>query len=233
MSTNGEEIVTLEEVREQYNLIERLTHHLGVDDNLTAALLANQAQLIKLERRQAEFLAVLTGQPVEIEAPLNVTVENIADIQPPDVHPEIEVVLDQLTTEFPENVAVDIEGIELDPETIEQAFQDATKAINRVQLYGASSEAASDNILSQPVRPMTDHSTFRVSVTLDTATTFSARVDPDDEDAFTEDLNQGGNLQQDAKREFSFDVDPDAKYNFRMGTSGTVTNLRVQEILTE
>lgn len=237
-STNGDggpELVTLEDVREQYNLIEQITQHVGVEDNLEAAILANLVKQIEVEQRQAELLTILTGQPVEVDAPLEVTVTNPLQVDPPDVEPQVEVVVESITPEvqFPDDASIDIEGIQIDQQKISDAFRDADSTILKKQLYNVSSSGSSDNILTQPLQPTSEDSWFRVSVTLDTATTFSVRVNPPDDSAFTEDLNQGGNLNQNAKREFQFDVDPDAEYNFRMGASGTVNNLTVREGFTE
>lgn len=60
MSVPGDEIdldlVDEDEVIEQLNFIEQLKQHVGVEDNLIAALLANQVQLARIEQRENELL---------------------------------------------------------------------------------------------------------------------------------------------------------------------------------
>lgn len=235
-SSNGEgEVITLSDVEEQYNFIERLTQHLGVEDNLTAALLANQARIAEFERKQTEMLSIISGQPVEVDAPLQVSVVDPIQVDPPDVNPDIEVIVENLTpsVDLPDDVAVDIEGIEIDQDEISAAFRDAVESVNRLQLYNVASSGSGDNLLSQPIRPAAESSSFRISVALDTTTTFTVVQSPDDEEEFTQTLNQGGQLNSDALREFHFDVSPDSQYNFRMGAAGNVKTLRIQEVFVE
>lgn len=205
------------------------------DDSWQAAMVYNLARMGAIEQRQAELLSLLTGQPVEVEAPLQVSVVDPLQIQPPDVNPQIDVTVDEITPQvsFPDDVAVQIEGIQIDEDEIAAAMRQAVQSEHLIQVYSVPTSAADDNILTQPVRPQTQHSSFRVTVTLDSNVGISLHVNPDDNDAFTTDLNQGGTLKANSKREFQFDVDPGAEYNFRTGGPATVQELRVQEVFTE
>lgn len=242
-SNNGEiEFVTPEQVVSERNLQRRIENALGLnlddfdgDDTWMAAAVWNLTQMGRLQQKQLEQLALLTGTPVEVEAPIKVSVVDPLQISPPDVNPDITVDIQNITPDvtFPDDVSVQIEGIQIDQDEIAAAFEQATRADNRIQLYNTSVDSSGENILSQPLTATTDHSTFRVSVTLDTAVSFSLRTNPPDEDPFNSDFNQGGSLNANSKREFSFDADPEAEYNFRVGAAATVENLRIQEILTE
>lgn len=189
--------VTPEMVEEERNLLRQMQNALGIetadsdaDDTLLAAIVANSA-------RTGEMLSVLTGQPIDVQASL------------------------------------DLEGVDITQEEISDALQNAQMAVERITLYQTSVSNNSDNLLSQPLRPMTDHSSFRVDVSLDTSTTVSLRTEPDDQNvtAFDELLNRGNPLTQNAKREFQFDVDPDAEYNFRAGAAATFNTFRLVEVM--
>lgn len=119
------------------------------------------------------------------------------------------------------------------PISTEQEIGDLDAPQNRRQEYDVSVNADA-NILDDSVRPRTAGSSFRVNVTLDTTTDFAVRVIPDDDDVadFTTRLNEHGQLEAGANFEFTRDVDPNARYNFRTPDDAvTVTELRVQELL--
>lgn len=119
------------------------------------------------------------------------------------------------------------------PIATEQELGELEAPQNRRQEYDVTIGGAAENILDRSVRPRTEGSSLRVTVDLDTTTTFARRVIPDDDDvaSFTSTFNQGGDLDDNSVFEFTFDADPDARYNFRMGAAGTVREIRVQELL--
>lgn len=125
------------------------------------------------------------------------------------------------------DVDVSIDSIDI----ADEAIREALASIPRIQIYNSSTSASDDDILSQDIRPTTDHSQFRVSVTLDTGTTFSVRTKPNNESNITETLNGNSSLVSGSRYEFDFETDIEAEYNFRAGTSLTVENLRVMEMV--
>lgn len=119
------------------------------------------------------------------------------------------------------------------PISTEQEVGELEAPQNRRQEYDVDVNADA-NILDQSVRPRTEGSSFRVTVTIDTTTDFAIRVDPDDDQvaAFNTRLNEHGQLEAGARFEFTQDVDPSARYNFRTPDDAvTVTEIRVQELL--
>lgn len=112
------------------------------------------------------------------------------------------------------------------------AIEDAQYPVNRQQLYDFTTNNAGQNILSQFIEPMTDSSSFRVTISWDTSTDFAVVEDPTDgAGPFEQTLNEGSPVSADSRFEFQFDVDPDAEYNFRApNDTVTVQTLRVQEI---
>lgn len=130
------------------------------------------------------------------------------------------------------NFSPDID-LDIDAQVIRQGVRQALSSENRLRLYSVDTNSSTDNVLTQPLRPSTANSAFRVTVVLDTGTGFSIRINPDNEAAFTADLNQGSALTANAMREFTFDTDENAQYNFRTGAAATVELLEVQEVLTE
>lgn len=132
------------------------------------------------------------------------------------------------------NPQVSFEDEDLDIALDSEVFQEALEPLNRVQLYDVSTANASDDLLSRPIRPMMQSSSFRFTVVMDTNETLSLRSNPDGDDdpASNQLLNSGAALITDARYEFTTDVDPGAEYNFRTGAAATIAELRVQEMFT-
>lgn len=127
---------------------------------------------------------------------------------------------------------IDVGDILLD--ISDDILRDVFGYVERRQLYDVSTSSSTDNVLSQYINPTSDQSSFRIGVTLDTNTTFSMRVEPENDPNYTTQLNAiNGALEANSKYEFQFDVDPDAEINFRTGAAATVTSLRVVEVFVE
>lgn len=218
--TGERDLITPSDVEAEFNFIQNLSSRLGVEDNLVAAVLTNQVRLAEFERRQAQALDLLTDEEEGFQ--VAVTPPNV-EVIVEEVSPSLDLASEDLT----------IEPLALDQPTLEAGIRGAAGAVNRRQLYDTSSDGPNDDLLSSAIRPESNASSFRVSISLDTQTTFSLVVNPDEAAQFTETLNQGGDIGVSNKREFQFDVDPNAQYNFRLGAAGTVSNLRVQEVLVE
>lgn len=244
MSSNGDDLPDAlfpDDVFAERNLQRRIENALGIDkgdlsadDTMEAASVYNLASLIRHQRNTTEALRVLSGQPVDVDAPVQVELSQPIqiDVQPPDVEPDVEVVIDE--NAFPDDVSVDVT---IDEQTIRDAFiaaiQEEQRAVNRTQIYNVNTSGSSDNILTQPFTPQAESSSFRVTVTLDTAVTFSLRTEPVDDPNFTTQFNQGNSLNAGSMYEFQFDADPESNYNFRAGGAATVNSLRVQEVFVE
>lgn len=101
-----------------------------------------------------------------------------------------------------------------------------------VQVYDKDVNANSD-ILANGIRPRSAGSSFEVSISMDTTTTFSAAVEPDADSAqdYTTSFLQGGDLQSNSLFEFSMMADPDATYNFQAGAAANIRSLRINEVL--
>lgn len=204
MSVPSGRLVQAEDVVEERNFIRQVENALGISEDFEGddTMLA---ALVANSYRQARLLEALVGEEIGID----VIIE--------EVNPEVS---------FPSDAT-----FEISEESIENAIEATLEGDLVVQIYNESVTGSGDNVLSRPLEPSTDHSKFTVTVTIDTATSFSLRTNPDDETPFTEDFNaENGNLVANSKYEFGpFEVDQDAEYNFRCGAAATVTSLRVME----
>lgn len=111
--------------------------------------------------------------------------------------------------------------------TAEQAGQEP---IARVQVYNQTVNSGA-NILSNSIRPRSERSSFRVTITTDTNAQFQAREIPDDDPAFTTAFNAiNGDIIADSLFEFTHDVNPNAQYNYRVDSNLDVQSLRILEV---
>lgn len=81
--------VTPEEARKEFNLLEEVRSHFGVDDDYLAAMLANQIQMGRVERRQTELLEEIRdqrGPPLVGEFPIEMSHDVPADTPAEDPH---------------------------------------------------------------------------------------------------------------------------------------------------
>jgi hypothetical protein len=137
------------------------------------------------------------------------------------------------TGSFEPEISIGDVSVDLEPGDLAAALEDAMDSENVLQIYNASVIASDDNVLTQNIRPQTRHSSFRVTVSLDTGVSFATRIQPDAAPDFTMDFKEGNALTASAVYQFEFDADPEAEYNFRCGGAATVDTLRVQEVFTE
>lgn len=140
---------------------------------------------------------------------------------------DVEVVIDEISPQ------VTVDGDQFDLDVDAEAFREALEPINRVQLYDESTSGSGENVLSQPVRPMFESSSLRITITMATNTTLSLQVEPDDDPNTTQLLNTGTALVSGARYEFTTDVEPTTDYNLRTGAAASIDSLRIQELFTD
>jgi len=117
MSSNqDEEPITPEEIRKEANLLERLQNFARVNDNFQAALVSQNARLVRLAQQQKQLLEALGGG---------------IEVEPPDVQPDIEVVVDKiqpvldLPEDFEPSLSVDVDEFEIDEARVTSAVLEA------------------------------------------------------------------------------------------------------------
>lgn len=192
------------DVVEERNLLRQIENALGIDTSDLDADDTVQLALLANTAHQGRLLQQLA----------NAFSAGQITVDPPDVYPQ--VTIQNVSATLPPNATITGDFI-AEPTT-------------RIHLYDESVAGSNDNILSAPIQPQTDHSQFRVTVTLDTATSFSLRVEPESDQNFTTAFNGNGSLSAGSMYEFEFSANPMTEYNFRAGASCTVRSLRVEEI---
>lgn len=203
MSQQGPGWIEPVDVVEERNLLRQIENALGID---TADLDADdtvQLALLANAAHQGELLEQLANSLAG------------QAINPPPVNPQVDI--QNVTAQLPQNVT--LQG------------QLGNEPTNLLNVYDIDTQSSSDSILSQDLTPTSDHSAFRVTVTLDTTAEFRVWTKPPGgQSNFFTTLNGGAPIDADAKNTFTFQVDHNTEYNFRTGSAATVRELRVDEI---
>lgn len=198
------DVIFPDDVFEERNLQRRLENALGLDRGDLSADDTMEAAIAYNTARQVQ--ALFGG--VELTPEIDVTVENI--------NPQITL---------PDDVSFEVD--------MEEAVRNAHSSENLVDIFN-NTVNESEHILSRPLRPQSQHSSYHITISPEDPVGLSASVNPDDDDEFDTYVSNG--FLTDGYNGIMFSVSPDAEYNFTVedNPSGTnIEHLRISEVFTD